>query len=255
MTRQEIQARIAALGPWFYEFDLGTYGRTVSALPPAVAPIHETRLEMVNRVVDGHFGVRLRQIRCLDVGCHEGFYSIAMARKGLREVRGVDVREASLAKARFVADVLGLRNLSYELCNCEDLTVEAGGRYELCLFLGVLYHLESPMVCLRNIGRVTSEVCIIETQVIDEVTGQTEWGSREWAQPYHGVLALIDESAEFNNQNTETGASPVATCPSPEALRFMLKQAGFSRVEFITPSPGAYEQHRRGKRVVCAAYK
>jgi tRNA (mo5U34)-methyltransferase len=255
MTRQEIQARVAALGPWFYEFDLGIHGRTVSALPPAVAPIHQTRLEMVNRVVDEHFGPRLRQIRCLDVGCHEGFYSIAMARKELREVRGVDVREASLAKARFVAEVLRLRNLSFELCNCEDLRLDASGPYELCLFLGVLYHLESPMVCLRNISRVTSEVCIIETQVIDEVAGQTEWGSREWAQPYHGVLALIDESAEFNNQNTETGASPVATCPSPNALRFMLKQAGFSRVEFITAPPGAYEQHRRGKRVVCAAFK
>lgn len=255
MTSQEIQTRITALAPWFYEFDLGIHGRTVSALPPAVAPIHQTRLDMVNRAVEEHFGARLRQIRCLDVGCHEGFYSIAMARKDLREVRGVDVREASLAKARFVAEVLGLRNLTYELCNCEDLRVDGSGPYELCLFLGVLYHLESPMVCLRNISRITSELCIIETQVIEEVQGQTEWGAREWVYPYHGALALIDESAEFHNHNPETGATPMATCPSPNALRFMLEQAGFSRVEFIAPPPGAYEQHRRSKRVVCAAYK
>jgi len=87
------------------------------------------------------------------------------------------------------------------------------------------------------------------------VEGVAEWGAREWTRPYHGVLALIDESGEFYQENAETGASPLATCPSPNALQFMLQQAGFRRVEFVEPPSGAYEQHRRGKRVVCAAYK
>jgi tRNA (mo5U34)-methyltransferase len=252
---QEVQKRIAALGPWFYEFDLGGHGRTASVLPREVLPIHQTRLEMVSRVVDRHFGDRLQKIRCVDVGCHEGFYSVAMARRGAKQVRGIDVRESNLVKARFVAEVLGLRNVVYEQGNCEDLTVEALGQYELCLCLGLLYHLENPMLCLRNIGRITGELCVIETQVVDEVEGVTEWGAREWTRPYHGVLALIDESGEFYHENAETGASPLATCPSPNALRFMLKQAGFRRVEFVEPPPGAYEQHQRGKRVVCAAYK
>jgi len=64
----EGQERLAALAPWFYEFDLGAYGRTVSSLPPEVLPIHQTRLQMVNQVVDGYFGSRLPEIRCLDVG-------------------------------------------------------------------------------------------------------------------------------------------------------------------------------------------
>ena len=91
--------------------------------------------------------------------------------------------------------------------------------------------------------------------IVDEVEGQTEWGARAWTRPYHGILALIDESGEFYNQNAETGASPIATCPSPRALEFMLRQAGFRRTEIIEPPSGAYEQHSRGKRVVCAAYK
>jgi tRNA (mo5U34)-methyltransferase len=255
ITTQDVQERIAALGPWFYEFDLGVHGRTASVLAPAVLPIHQTRLEMVSRVVDGHFGDRVRDVRCIDVGCHEGYYSLAMARKGMREVRGIDVRESNLEKARFIAGVLGVRNLGYQQGNCEDLRVEETGQYGLCLFLGLLYHLENPMRCLRNISRITGELCVIETQVIDEVEGCAEWGAREWTRPYHGVLALIDESGEFYNQNTETGASPLATCPSPNALHFMLKQAGFRRTEIIQPPSGAYEQHQRGKRVVCAAYK
>jgi ubiquinone/menaquinone biosynthesis C-methylase UbiE len=252
-STQEVQERIAALGPWFYEFDLGVHGRTASVLSPEILPIHQTRLEMVSRVVDGYFGDRLDKIRCVDVGCHEGFYSVAMARKGVQQVRGIDLRESNLLKARFVAEVLGLRNVMYEQGNCEDLP--GSGQYELCLCLGLLYHLENPMLCLRNISRITGELCVIETQIVDEVEGVAEWGARAWTRPYHGVLALIDESGEFYDENAQTGASPLATCPSPNALRFMLKQAGFRRVEFVQPPPGAYEQHQRGQRVICAAYK
>src|SRR5690348_6813843 len=229
MTSADAQQRLKELGPWFYEFDLGEYGRTTSELPPEVLPIHQTRLAMVERVVDAHFSGRFDRVRCLDVGCHEGFYAVAMARRGMREVRGIDVREASLDKARFVAELLGLRNLVFEKRNVEDMATTEP--FDLCLFLGILYHLENPMLCLRNISRVTRELCVLETQVVDEVEGVTEWGARAWTRPYQGILALIDESGEFYNQNAETVASPIATCPSPKPLEFMLRQAGFRSVE------------------------
>jgi len=250
-----MRERIEALGPWFYEFDFGEFGRTASVLPPEILPIHQTRLGMVDRVVEEYFTGRLHDIRCIDVGCHEGYYSVAMARKGMREVRGVDVRPSNLEKARLAAEVFGLRNLVYEQKNCEHLRVEETGTYELCLFLGLLYHLENPMLCLRNISRVTSEICVIETQVVDEVEGVAEWGGQAWTRPYHGVLAMIDEAGEFYDDISEAGSSPVATCPSRNALRFMLQHAGFVRSEIIDPPHDAYEQHRRGKRVVCVAYK
>ncbi len=255
MTDQQIVERVEALRPWFYEFDLGAGRRTPSSLPPEVRPIHQTRLGMVMSAVKRHFGGRLPEIRAIDVGCHEGFYSVALVREGVKSVLGVDVRPENLARARFVGETLGLANVEWREGNCERLRVEETGEFELCLFLGLLYHLENPMLCLRNIARITREVCVIETQVVDEVEGAAEWGARDWTRPYHGVLALIDESGEFYNENTEAGASPIATCPSPKALEFMLKQAGFRKVEMVAPPPGAYEQHARGKRVVAVAYK
>ena len=255
LTSAEVQQQISELGPWFYGFDLGEHGRTVSCLPPEVQQIHATRLEMVNRAVEAYFGADLSRVRCLDVGCHEGYYAVAMARKGASRVRGVDVREENLRKARFVARTLALPNVDYEQANCEEIGPDTHGPYELCLFLGLLYHLENPMAALRRISAVTTELCVVETQVVEEVEGFSEWGYRQWVRPYQGILALIDESGEFFAKNAETGAQPMATCPSPKALEFMLKQAGFRRVEFIDPPPGAYEQHARRKRVVCAAYK
>lgn len=255
MTAAEIRQGIDKLGPWFYRFDFGNGVATTPAIPQSVVGIFDTRLEMVSGVVDRHFGDRIHEIDCLDIGCHEGFYSLAMARKGVRHVLAIDARPENLRRARFVAEAMGVHNVEFREGRVETLTNDLGQNFELTLFLGLLYHVEDPMRCLRQVAAVTRELCVIETQVIDEVEGCAEWGSREWTRPYQGVIAVIDESGEFEAHNRETGISPMATCPSPKALLFMLKQAGFRRAEILDPPPGAYEQHARGKRVVCAAWK
>jgi SAM-dependent methyltransferase len=254
MTRAEIERGIAELGPWFYPFELGEGLKTTSAIPDQVVGIFDTRLRMLNTALDSHFGSRLAGLDCLDIGCHEGFYSLAMAARGLR-VTGIDAREENLNRARFIARAAGVNGIDYRLGRVETLSHDIRRQWDLTIFFGVLYHVENPMLCLREVAAVTRELCVLETQVVDEVEGVAEWGSREWTRPYHGILALIDETGEFKAGNRETGVTPMATCPSPKALKFMLRQAGFSRAEFVAPPPNGYEQHVRGKRVVCAAWK
>jgi ubiquinone/menaquinone biosynthesis C-methylase UbiE len=256
MTAEEIRRGIEQHAPWFYRFEFGEGLATTPAIPESVVDIFETRLRMVNDAVDAHFTAeRLASIDFLDVGCHEGFYSLALARRGVCKVVGIDARPENLRRARFVAEAMGVGNVEYRPGRVESLRCDQNRLYDLVLFLGVLYHVEDPMLCLRNVASVTRELCILETQVVDEVEGYAEWGSREWTRPYQGVLALIDESGEFSAGNRETGVTPIATCPSPKALLFMLKHAGFRRAEILEPPPGAYEQHARRKRVVCAAWK
>ncbi|MGH9632991.1 MAG: methyltransferase domain-containing protein [Bryobacteraceae bacterium] len=255
MTPEEIRRRIDQLGPWFYNFDFGNGLRTMPAIPPGVVQIFDTRLQMVQSAVGAHFGPRLKEIESIDVGCHEGFYSLAMARLGLRRIVGVDARVENLKRARFVAEAMGFPQIEFRQGTVETLSAQEKRSYPLTLFLGLLYHVENPMLCLRNLAAITEELCIIETQVVDEVEGSAEWGAQDWTRPYQGIIAVIDESGEFYAGNRETGVSPMATCPSPKALHYMLRQAGFRRVEIVPPPPGAYEQHARGKRVVAAAWK
>lgn len=255
MTASEIRQGIEELGPWFYRFEFGHGLETTPAIPSSVVDIFDTRLQMLLHAVDAHFGDRLKDIECLDIGCHEGFYSLAMARRGVRNVVAVDARPENLNRARFVARAIGVENIAYNQGRVETLAADQGRTFPLTLFLGLLYHVEDPMRCLRQVAAVTGELCVIETQVVDEVEGYAEWGSREWTRPYHGILAVIDETGEFDAGNRETGVSPMATCPSPRALLFMLKQAGFKRAEIMVPPANSYEQHARGKRVVCLAWK
>jgi ubiquinone/menaquinone biosynthesis C-methylase UbiE len=254
LSEEEVRRGAEELSPWFYPFDLGDGLRTVTAVPPEVEGIFGTRQEMMERVVRAHFGERIGEVDCLDIGCHEGFYSLALARMGARRVIGLEPREESLRRARFILAATGAANLEFRQGQVENLAAE-GTVYPLTLFLGVLYHVMDPMLCLRNISAATGELCVIETQVVDEVEGVTEWGSREWTRPYAGILALIDETGEFKDGNRETGIAPLVSCPSPRALETMLRHVGFRKIEFVRPADGAYEQHARGKRVVVAAWK
>src|SRR5580704_3118476 len=254
VTPQEIQRGIEQLGPWFYPFEFGGGLRTTALVPQAVTEIFGTRLRMVEAALNGYFGEREQGLECLDIGCHEGFYSLAMARRGM-QVTAVDGREENLRRARFVARAMGMNEIDYRQGRVETLAADQQRKFDLTLFLGVLYHVEDPMLCLRQVAAVTSELCVVETQVVDEVEGIAEWGARDWQRAYQGIMALIDETGEFDAGIRETGMTPMATCPSPKALRFMLRQAGFRRVEQVQPHEGAYEQHARGKRVVYAAWK
>ena len=71
--------------------------------------------------------------------------------------------------------------------------------------------------------------------------------------PYQGGFALIDETC-FDD-NPETGASPLALCPSPQAIETILRTLGFDTIEVIEPPQAGNEQMLRGKRVVISAIR
>ena len=121
MSRAEIERGITELGPWFYPFELAEGLRTTPGIPDQVVGIFDTRLRMLNSVLDSHFGSQLAGLDCLDIGCHEGFYSLAMAKRGLR-VTGIDAREENLNRARFIARAAGINGIDYRPGRVETLS-------------------------------------------------------------------------------------------------------------------------------------
>jgi tRNA (mo5U34)-methyltransferase len=156
VTDAAIRQGIEDLAPWFYRFDFGGGLQTPSAVPPSVVDIFDTRLRMIAGAVDSHFGSRVRDIECLDIGCHEGFYALAMSRLGVRGVVGVDARQENLNRARFVAQAMGVNNIVYRQGRVETLAADQARTFEVTLFLGLLYHVEDPMRCLRQVAAVTA---------------------------------------------------------------------------------------------------
>src|SRR5438270_5523565 len=83
----------------------------------------------------------------LDIGCNAGFYAIEMKRRGAKRVLGIDTDERYLAQARLASETLGFGDI--EFANLDVYNVGAiGERFDVVLFMGVLYHLRHPLLAL-----------------------------------------------------------------------------------------------------------
>lgn len=140
LSTEQIRQRVEELGQWFHNLDLGGV---------QTAPDH---------FLGDYPQIKWRQFSfaipedltgksVLDVGCNAGFYSIQMKRRGADRVVAIDTDEKYLAQARFAAKVsdaeIDFRNLS--VYRVQDLHE----RFDLVLFMGVLYHLRHPLLALE----------------------------------------------------------------------------------------------------------
>jgi tRNA (mo5U34)-methyltransferase len=139
MTPEQIQGRIRELGDWFHNIDLGgvqTAPRHFLGDYPRVkwkAFAHAVPADLRGRTV-------------LDVGCNGGFYSIEMKRRGADYVLGIDSDPRYLAQAAFAAEIAGVDIELREMSVYQVPMLES--RFDLVLFMGVLYHLRHPLLAL-----------------------------------------------------------------------------------------------------------
>jgi tRNA (mo5U34)-methyltransferase len=155
VTKDEIALQVQKLGPWFHNLDLegvptaprhflGDYPRQKFARFASAIPA-----DLTGKTV-------------LDIGCNAGFYSMEMKRRGAARVVGIDTDDAYLAQARFAARVTGvdleLRNLNvYEVG-------KLGEKFDIVLFMGVLYHLRHPLLALDIIhDRVVDDTMVFQS--------------------------------------------------------------------------------------------
>jgi tRNA (mo5U34)-methyltransferase len=139
LNAEQIRERIGTLGPWFHNMDLAG----VKTAPDHFLGDYPTF--KWNRFAHA-IPQDLRGLTVLDIGCNAGFYSIEMKRRGAARVVGIDSNEGFLAQARFAAEVcqidIELRQMSvFEIARLEE-------RFDIVLFMGVLYHLRHPLLAL-----------------------------------------------------------------------------------------------------------
>lgn len=251
-----LREEIAGLGPWFYDFELPGGVRTNPDLPEHLRSMHADRDAMLIAAVRSAFPEGLAGVTALDAGCHEGYFSHRLLSLGASQVTGIDVREGNIRKASLVAGTMGLRGVRWLVGDVEDLDRAVGReRFTLSLAYGLIYHCENPVRVLRQIAGVTTRAMVIETQLADEFSyEQLEWGRQGYRLRVQGGFAVVDES-QLHPFNAETGATPLALCPSEGALRAVLSHCGFGAVTRIAPPGGANEQLARGRRGVFLALR
>src|SRR5690348_3424771 len=135
----EIQRRVHELGDWFQNMDLGGV---------QTAPHHflgdypQCKWRNFSHAIPADLGGKT----VLDIGCNAGFYSLEMKRRGAARVVGIDSDPAYLAQARFAAEVNGA-DIEFRELDVYQVA-QLGRRFDVVLFMGVLYHLRHPLLAL-----------------------------------------------------------------------------------------------------------
>ncbi|MFL6448431.1 MAG: methyltransferase domain-containing protein [Bryobacteraceae bacterium] len=161
-------------------------------------------------------------------------------------VRGFEIRNESLAAARLMTDVLGIRNLDYVHADLQTMTSDEKWSSDFVLVYGLLYHMEDPIHVLRLASQLCRKHILIETQVFPyDLTGRVEDGNYQNLRPVNGVFALAPDYPA----GREGGSTTLALVPSLNVLLFHLGHFGFEDVTVLDAVHDDYEQYRRGSRV------
>jgi tRNA (mo5U34)-methyltransferase len=155
VNQSSLRLRIDALGPWFHNINLAGIETAPDHFLGDYPSFKWTRFATA-------LPEDLSGRTALDIGCNAGFYSIEMKRRGADRVVGIDFDERYLRQAQLAAEVKGveieLRKMSvYEVAALKE-------RFDIVLFMGVIYHLRHPLLALDLIRRhVARDVLVCQS--------------------------------------------------------------------------------------------
>lgn len=155
ISKEELRAYIQS-SKWFHCFDFGdvkTPGRDPTQEKLAILGLPE---DMSGKSV-------------IDIGSYDGFFAFESEKRGAKKVVANDhimwnLDPDSRKNIEFVKKIL---NSQVELLDLpvEELGSENCEKFDIVLFLGVLYHAPDPIGYLRNVLSITKELLILETLV------------------------------------------------------------------------------------------
>jgi tRNA (mo5U34)-methyltransferase len=230
---------------WWHSIDLGHGVVTDGTKTPEYLAVEHRSLGLPD----------LHGKTVLDVGAWDGFYSFACERAGAAHVvaldhfvwsidlptyqrryrqaveRGLVTAEPSNDPELWRPDELpGKRGFDVAhaalgsdveviVIDFQQADLEAIGRFDIVLFLGVIYHMRDPLEALRRLLSLTGELAVIESETF--ALGGAE----------HRPLF------EFVGGGGRLGDPTNWWIPNRRGLEELCLAAGFSRVEHVSPAP------------------
>ena len=221
LTASQVRDRVAELGPWFHNMEL----KGVRTAPHHF--LHDYPANKFSRfahVVPEDLSGR----SVLDIGCNAGFYSLEMKRRGADRVLGIDFDDRYLDQARLAAEVQDA-DIEFRKLSVYDLG-KLGERFDLVIFMGVLYHLRHPLLALDLIHEhVAADLLLFQSMQ----RGPDEIFEPEIDYPF-------SETAHFDRpaypklhfiEHRYAGDWTNWWAPNASASKAMLRSAGFDLLQ------------------------
>jgi tRNA (mo5U34)-methyltransferase len=149
MTLDEARALVSKVPHWHHAFEIYPGLVTPGTYDPSFL-LEETRLPL-----------DLRGLRVLDIGTSDGFFAMQLARRGA-EVVAIDYR-GKQDHGYYVMELLNPVQIEYHTMNVYELADKQLGKFDIVLFMGVLYHLPDMIRALYMIRQCCQGALFVET--------------------------------------------------------------------------------------------
>lgn len=223
-SSDELKNEILSITDWRHPFDLGG-GQVVKNNDRfGRAWLHDFQIfklgilrEIYNTFMPGLTGKPPEELSFVDIGCNDGYFSFETLKTGFREGVGIELREESVQRANLLKNYYQKENLQFVNMDIETM-ISQRREFDVTLFLGLLYHITSPIKVLSDVSAITRKFSIILTFINTDPTSS---------------LRLVREDRHLPG----SGAVDLVTRPSEKAVVDMLDFTGFNEVARFYPYP------------------
>ncbi|HUP50126.1 MAG TPA: methyltransferase domain-containing protein [Thermoanaerobaculia bacterium] len=225
----EIERLIAEHGRWWHEIEVA---------PGIVTPGDDSN-RMKLPILDGlGLPADMQGLRALDIGCSDGYFSFEMERRRA-DVVAIDFVPETYTGFATARTILGSR-VEYRMDNVYNLSPETYGRFDVVLFMGVLYHLRKPLAALDAIRSVMRPGALLfaGTMMIDEYFLLPD-GNVTTLDAVNPVLRDVPLWQAYPG-DTLNGDFTNCFAPNRRALEVALEEAQFRVEKIETVSMGGY---------------
>ena len=253
LTEQEIRNELARLAPFHHKIDL-PYDLSTFIPELSRRPIEYTR---VDNLVSHAFptlldvcGGSLEGKRVLDVACNCGGFTVEAAKLNSEYVLGIDIVKRYLEQANFIKHALNLEQVEFKEIGIESVDESSVGLFDVTFCFGILYHLENPVLAMKQLSSVTKKILLVDTDVMP--TPETK--APLWRMNFPAVSTV--ESHDITTSLWRGAGRTVQFTPNEDAVVELLKFLGFSTVSKIEPKQeGLEERYYKGTRATFIAVR
>lgn len=215
MDKNSIQNLIDSVPAWFHKIEVA---------PGIITPGVQDTEGLLNHI---KLPDDLTGKRVLDIGARDGLYSFECEKRGAAEVIALDYTTPDTTGFNVAKQILN-SNVKWVTANVYEIDQLNLGKFDLVLFLGVIYHLRHPYLAIDKIHDVLNigGKVVVESHIIDGgfVAEDGNWVNLAELNPRLSELnvAQIYESGKLVNDPSNAWA------PSINTLVAMFKNSGFT---------------------------
>jgi hypothetical protein len=220
--REETLAGVLAGERWRHHHGIPELAESPN-LYAAYAQRVDAMLEMLDMAL-AMTDVDIDQASFLDLGAAEGYVTNHLLDRGATDVDAVELAEVNIDRMWMVRALKGQKGGRIGRIDFDhvDWSAALGRAYDVTLALGVIYHMENPMLFARNLYAATNRAAVVESDTPVFRANQRFRG--------FGVTYLHRDQVTVGPDNVR---HLIELRPDRQALAEILLTAGFSRVHAI----------------------